>query len=310
LREGHKKRIYSGQFRSHLGDLGLTAPAELDCDFYRRSNADLRGFTYQQLADHFVQFGLKEGRPGSEAAMRDGLLKLVPPSGLVLEIGPWFTPTVRGPRVRYFDVFDTDELRRRAKDSGGNPDDCPEVHYVSPLADLSVIPDMFSAGISSHVIEHQPDLVRHLNKVADLLEPGGLYFLMIPDKRYCFDHFLPVSTIADVLDAHIRKRMLHDPKSILEYRLLRTHNEPMRHWKGDHGFRLIDENPNIIQEAIIEASRYDQEYIDCHAWRFTPDTFRSIITTLSNLKLTPMEPLRVYNSVRGTSEFTAILQKR
>jgi SAM-dependent methyltransferase len=290
--------------------MNLTAPAEFDCDFYRRSNADLRSFTDQQLADHFVQFGLKEGRPGSEAAMRKGLLRMVPSSGLILEIAPWFKPTVRGPRVRYFDVFDTDELRRRAKNNDANPNDCPEVHYVSPLADLSVIPDIFSATISSHVIEHQPDLVRHLNKVADLLEPGGLYFLMTPDKRYCFDHFLPVSTIADVLDAHIRKRLLHDPRSILEYRLLRTHNEPMRHWNGDHGSRIIDESTDIIHEAITEASRYDLEYIDCHAWRFTPDTFRSIVATLASLKLTPMEPLRVYNSVRGTSEFTAILQKR
>jgi SAM-dependent methyltransferase len=290
--------------------MGLTMPPELDLDFYRRANTDLHGFTDQQLADHFVQFGLKEGRPGSEAATREGLLRLVPASGLILEIAPWFKPTVRGPRVRYFDIFEINELRRRAKESGGNPADCPEVHYISPVADLSIVPDKFSAIISSHVIEHQPDLVMHLNKVADLLEPRGLYFLMAPDKRYCFDHFIPTSTIADVLDAHIRRRIRHDPKNILEYRLMRTHNEPMRHWNGDHGTRLIDESSHIVREALAEASRYDQEYIDCHAWRFTPDSFRNIIATLSSLKLTPMNPLRVYNSVLGTVEFTAILQKR
>jgi SAM-dependent methyltransferase len=288
----------------------LTLAPELDFDFYRRTNADLRGFTNQQLADHFAQYGLVEGRAGSELATREGLLKLIPSSGLVLEIAPWFKPAVRAPHVRYFDVFDINELRRRAKNSGGNPDDCPEIHYVSPLADLSVIPDTFAAVISSHVIEHQPDLVRHLTKVADLLEPGGYYFLMIPDKRYCFDHFFPASTIADVLDAHIRKRMLHDPKSILEYRLLRTHNDPGRHWNSDHGMPLMNENSSIIQDAIAEASRYDQEYIDTHAWRFAPKTFRDVTATLLALGITSLEPLRVYNTVRDSNEFTAILQKR
>ncbi len=261
------------------------------------------------MADHFEQYGLAEGRAGSEPARREGLLALIPSSGLVLEIGPWFKPAVRGPHVRYFDVFDTNELRRRAESVGADPDDCPEIHYVSREVDPSAIPDTFAAVLSSHVIEHQPDLVRHFAAISNLLEPDGLYLLMIPDKRYCFDHFLPVSTIADVLDAHIRQRVLHDPKSILEYRLLRAHNDPLRHWNGDHGSRLMDESPDLFQDAIAEASRYDQSYIDTHAWRFTPNSFRDVTATLSTLDLISLKPLRVYNSVYGANEFTAILQR-
>ena len=284
-------------------------PPELDLAFYRASNADLRIFSDARLAAHFDEYGRNEGRAGSAAARRDDFIKLVPRAGLVLEIGPWFKPALRGPHVRYFDVWDTETSKRNAASVGGDPADCPDIHYVSPNSDLSMIPERFGAVISSHVIEHQPDFIRHLNAVADLLLDSGWYFLLVPDKRYCFDYFMPVSTIADVLDANIRKRVLHDPRNILEYGLLRTHNEPMRHWEGDHGKPRMAEDFGVVQPAIDEASRYDQGYIDTHAWRLTPEVFRALLNDLRNIGLTNMVPARVYNTVRGSSEFAAILQK-
>jgi hypothetical protein len=48
---------------------------------------------------------------------------------------------------------------------------------------MSLIKEKFSLIFSSHNIEHQVDLVKNLNQVANLLEEGGKFFIIIPDKR-------------------------------------------------------------------------------------------------------------------------------
>jgi SAM-dependent methyltransferase len=284
-------------------------PPVFDPAYYRLANPDLRQMTDQQLLDHFRQYGESEGRAASAPAKREHFLELIPRGQPLLEIGPWYKPAIVGPHVRYCDVFSRDELMKRAADLGGNPESCPEIHYVLKTGDLSAIPDRFAAVFSSHSIEHQPDLVKHLQAVGNLLLDGGCYFLIVPDKRYCFDHFIAESTIADVLDTHLRKVTRHEPRRILEYRLLRTHNDSLRHWQGDHERPLIEADPALLERAIREASIYDQTYIDTHAWRFTPVNFSALTETILRLGLSGLKPIRVYNTPHGRNEFTAILQK-
>ena len=147
----------------------------------------------------------------------------------------WRTRSVRGPGVRYFDILPTEKLREKAAEHGLDASRCPDIDYYDENADLGVIGDRFEAVVSSHSIEHQPDLVQHLCDVGGLLEPGGYYFLAIPDHRYCFDHFLAPSTIAQVPDAHLRKARVHSAGNIINMRALITHNDAGRHWNGDHG---------------------------------------------------------------------------
>src|SRR5204862_2742903 len=71
--------------------------------------------------------------------------------------------------------------------------------------------------------------------VGNLWEPGGSYFLAIPDHRYCFDHFLAPSTIVEVLDANMRKAGVHSAANFINMRAMVTHNKAGRHWNGDHG---------------------------------------------------------------------------
>ncbi len=49
----------------------------------------------------------------------------------------------------------------------------PKIEYLSPTGDLTIVNRRFHAVLSSHCIEHQPDLIRHLQHVAALLDPGG-----------------------------------------------------------------------------------------------------------------------------------------
>jgi SAM-dependent methyltransferase len=286
-------------------------PAEFDWRFYRACYRDLRTFDPEQLAAHYQQYGKKEGRCASAAAIRENFIKLIPDSGAVLEIGPFYHPVTSGDKVRYFDVLDSAGLKMRAETIGADPKNIPSlIHYVSPTGELSSVPDRFEAVISSHCIEHQPDLIKHLQDVAELLVDRGCYFLLIPNKRYCFDHFIDETTIADVIDAHVEHRRVHALRSVIEHRALTTHNDAARHWRGDHadpdyGLTIAERT----RRALGEFTAASGNYIDVHAWQFTPESFREITALLCRLGYSSMRPLRVYDSPYGTHEFTAILQK-
>ena len=239
---------------------------------------------------------------------RNAFVGLIPLNNSVLEIGPFAQPVLRGPHVRYVDVLSTEDLRKRARALGMDETKVPNIGWVSNGSDLSVVNDTFDAVVSSHAIEHQPDFVGHLNQVADLLKPNGSYYLLVPDHRYCFDHFLTPSTVAQVLGAHLENRTVHSLSSVVEHRALTTHNDPARHWAGDHG----DPNENRasrIASAIQEISDANGAYIDVHAWYFTPRSFREVITDLSATKHISFSVQRMFPTRPNSNEFWAILQK-
>ena len=98
------------------------------------------------------------------------------------------------------------------------------------------------------------------------------------------------SLITDVLAAHVEKRKTHTVESLLESRLLMTHNDPVAHWSDNHGNR--NDNPeypnsNRIERLQIGMDSYQEQGFvkDEHAWYFTPETFESIINDLNKLGL-------------------------
>jgi SAM-dependent methyltransferase len=287
-----------------------TLPLEFDPQFYKDCHADLSSFTDSQLVLHWNDYGQHEGRLGSPGAMREPLLEFVKSQPSVLEIGPFCKPCVRGPHVKYFDILDRDALTKRALEIGYSTEPAPYIDYVSTVGDLSVVTAEFSAVLSSHCIEHQPDLVRHLQAVGRILSEGGRYFLFIPDKNYCFDHFIAASNLADIVNAYVEVRKVHTLASVVEHRALTTHNDPARHWVGDHADPGFDDSvPQRISHAIAEYEAAQGSYIDVHAWQFTPTSFRKAVETLSQLKFINLEVERIYATPRGHNEFTAVLRK-
>lgn len=238
---------------------------------------------------------------------RAALLALLDDGDRVLEIGPFTKPMKRGPNMRYFDVLDREGLIARAQEKNYKFDDAPEIHFVSPIGDLSVVDERFDACLSSHSIEHQPDLIAHLEQVERLLEDGGRYLLVIPDKRYCFDHFIPETTLADIVDA--RGRKVHTLANVIRHRYLVTHNEPPRHWRGDNGFPRGFTQLQHIRNALSEFEAAGGGYVDVHAWQFTPTSFRNVMTDLATLELSRLQCEMVYGTPYGTFEFCAVLRK-
>ena len=278
---------------------------EFDGAFYRLRYGDLHKHSDVELKQHFDLHGRSEGRLASPMALRSNFVATFMNANKALEIGPFNKPMLAGANSNFFDVLDQDGLRKRAISINESPDRVPTINYVSPKGDINVIIDKFDLIVSSHCVEHQPDLVRHLQGVERLLEPAGVYALLVPDCRYCFDYSLAPSHIGQVLEAFHEERKVHRLASVVEHRALTTHNDPQRHWHGDHG--EVTFNIRRIKDAIIEWQNSGGTYIDVHAWQFNPDSFATIFNGLYDLNLTKLRVHRVYHTPFGSNEFCAVL---
>ena len=298
-------------------DRDLELPPEFDQSIYRSLHQDLQDFSNEDLWQHYQDHGKEEGRPCSLIENRHQFIKLVERSGSILEIGPFFNPALskKDSNVEYMDFCDSEELRERAKDiPDASGQEIPHIDYVwsgQPYTDL--IDKRFASVFSSHCIEHQPCLVRHLEEVASILKPGGYYFLAIPDKRYCFDHYMPITTFADVVSAFTEQRQRHSVRSVLLHRFFTVHNDPARHWNGDHEENPFDHfmDPDTITDDVkgsVDELRNSDEYIDTHAWYFTPQSFRVICKALNRLDLIKVKVERIYSTVKNSNEFYAVLK--
>ena len=322
---------------ARLGEIEIGTPMEdgqlFDNIFYMTNHIDVLESSFHPY-DHFITHGRQEGRDfktldpstllsdtksftgqgfptDSEIDSgfdRNSFARLAPSHTSSLEIGPFAAPLLTGNHVKYADVLDTEQLRIRANEIGLDSTKVPKIDFVVDANDLSSINRKFDSVLSSHCIEHQPDLLGHLKQVAELLEKDGRFFLLIPDHRYCFDHFQTPSTIADVLAAHHENRNRHTLSTVIRHKAFTTHNDAIRHWDGDHS----DEQPasaSRIRNASQLFDEHQNEYLDCHAWYFTPESWSEIINLLSQLGLVEFEIERLYETKKNQLEFWTILRK-
>jgi SAM-dependent methyltransferase len=283
-------------------------PDTVEPGVYRAFAPDLAGLDDAALLAHYAAFGQSEGRQANRLATRADFIGLIPTDASALEIGPFYSPLLAGPNAYFFDVLSQTALIARARSLGVENPNVPVIDYISPTGDLAVIDRTFQSVISSHCIEHQPDLVAHLQQVTRLLQTGGRYFLLIPDKRYCFDTFIAETTIAEVLEAHHSQRKTHLLKSVIEHRAMTTHNDHVRHWQGDHGNRTDNQDARIAA-ALKEYQEAAGGYIDVHAWYFTPGNIADILGTLRRLGYIGLDVERVYPTRQSSNEFWMVLRK-
>lgn len=302
----HARVFPSATPPSTLASVREQLPVVFDAAVYGSIHRDLARFSPPELREHYERYGEREGRRAHTLESRNAFAALLPPELDVLEIGPYYAPLVSGPRVRYFDIDGKATLMAQAARHGLPTDRVPEVHYVSPTADLGIVDATFDAVISSHVVEHQPDFVGHLDSVRRLLRPGGLYFLLVPDKNYCLDHFMAPSTIAELMEAHVLGRKQHTLRSQLAYAALRTHNDTRRHWRGDH--QPVTPTVASIQQTVQEFLKSDGRYEDVHAWYFEPASFKTNIQLLQQMNETDFKLLRLYPTQTNSNEFWAVLE--
>lgn len=277
--------------------------------YYRALYPDLADMSDSQLKNHYRRHGWYEGRSASPCDLRSAFLSCLAPGLKILEIGPFTAPSLRGPNIKYFDVLDADGLRERARAHGYPIIEPVRIDYISPTGTLADVPAGFDAIYSSHALEHTPNFIGHLLEASRLLRAGGTYCLTLPDMRFTFDHYRTPTKAEDVITAHRENRRVHPRAAVLSYYTESTHNDPALHWRGEHG---PSPRPDIEERAALaerELNNSDGGYVDIHAWFFTPDTFRTLIQSLTAAREIPLTIDHVYNTPQGNNEFNVVLRK-
>jgi SAM-dependent methyltransferase len=143
----------------------------------------------------------------------------------------------------------------------------------------------FDAFIASHVFERLPDPIGLLQSLEQVLRPAGVVSLVIPDKRFCFDFFRPLSTAGGLLDAHAREAVRHSRKAVFDHVAysIRADGEiafSRRRLRDIDFFHSLDQAKAFFDTHGVGE---DAPYVDVHAWQFTPSSFALAMLELSAL---------------------------
>jgi len=202
-----------------------------------------------------------------------------------LEIGPSYNPVApknQGYNVETTDYTSAANLREKYKDEAVDISLIEEVDYVTDGQRISSIikNKHYDYILASHVIEHIPDIVGFFKDCEFLLKENGVLILAVPDKRYCFDVFKPLSSTGDILQAYLEQRTRHPLGKYFDDLAYNASCNDSIAWSQDTigSIKLM----HSVTEATkkVESIKESKEYHDVHGWRFTPDSFRLIINDL------------------------------
>lgn len=240
--------------------------------------------------------------------------------GQGLELGPLYSPVVlkEEAKIEYVDHMSTSELRSKYEGHPFSVEDIVDVDYV--VGGSSLVKELKGKKvdfiIASHVIEHLPDIVGWLKDISEILKPGGILSLVIPDKRYSFDITRKESTPSEVIGNHLDRldkassAMIYD--SAVEYRNI----SPSKAWEYSGKRPFPEPSSWSTGEAMRRSllSLDPKEYVDSHCYVFTPYTFFKILKRLiehdmldyevAYFKDTSMNELEFYVSLRKVSKRT------
>lgn len=235
------------------------------------------------------------------------LLRFISKEALGIEIAPYFnplTPKSKGYNCRVVDVFGEDDLRAKADKDPMIPDarigEIEPVDFVGDASQLSELlkgsPEFgaFDYIVSSHNFEHLPNPIRFLTGCEEVLRPGGVLSMAIPDYRACFDYFRFPTRLADWIDAYHEDRNQPSPESVLDARL-GTAFYRKKDGIERPGFKLgtahfedftFSQNLSEIYQEYLDQPKH---YVDTHCSVTCPEIFHLLISDLMHLGLTGFE---------------------
>ena len=273
---------------------------------------DLRSMSDAEREQHFLNHGIEEGRFYNTITSRRSFVDYINKKGKMLEIGPLDNPQLdyQSPNYHSIDVFDKETLQ---KNYGSHAhiikENILEPTYVIGDNDYSVIKEKFNCVFASHNIEHMPCVVTYLRNLEGLLAEDGTINLIVPDTRYCFDHYKNHTTIYDVLELYHAKPWRPRLSDVLRMRIQSTHNDSSLHWNTtNHGVERTETELPRDYSAILEEYNTGV-YVDAHVSHFTPLSLLSIIKMLNELGLTGLKVHKMFHTLRGAIEFYVILKK-
>ena len=214
---------------------------------------------------------------------RANILSLFEPTGLGLEIGPSydpFLPKSAGYNVETVDYADATALRAKYPEHVDNIEDVDYVSDGRSILDLIGQKQRYDFIYASHVIEHVPDFIHFISDCESLLKDDGTLMFVVPDKRFCFDALRTISTVGDMLQAFHEKRERHPPGLIYDFIASYANRNGAGIWSETDLADVTLSNSPSSAHRLFKSSITSKDYLDIHAWRFTPSFFRYAIKNL------------------------------
>jgi hypothetical protein len=233
--------------------------------------------------------------------------------GKGLEVGPSHTPVA--PKSEGFDVEILDKDCQSTLQEKYRPrphvdiNNIEEVDYVwsgESYAALTGNLDYYDWIIASHVIEHVPNFVGFLNDCAEIMKADGVLSLVVPDKRYCFDQFRPLTSLSQIIDTYDAGLTGASRGTVLEEHMRRSNRDGLEAW-GNHALEAVNSLDHDLEIArqIVASNPIPEHYYDVHVSCFTPSSFRLLILELYLLGLTEFKEVAFYPS-EGCEFFVAL----
>lgn len=243
-----------------------------------------------------------------------------------LEIGALHRPRVRksdGP-VFYVDHYSTEELRARYEANTATRPHLAEIVDVDfvikgdrSLADVTAGHGPFDYVIASHLIEHVPNPIGWLGEVAQVLRPGGILSLVVPDKRYCFDVNRTETQMRDWIDWYLRGLKVPTFAQMYDFFAnvvtIDGSVDTVGIWAGTASYAGVRRSdvPDADVAALDMCRQQQQtgEYFDVHGSVYTPASFLSLLETTARLGLLDFELAEFFGTEVNTLEFFASLRR-
>lgn len=255
-----------------------------------------------------VQFGPISRYSRAEKLL--GGLDIANTSGL--EIGALASPLLRPPhaKIRFVDHADQATLRIKYADDPNVPAD--EIVPVDAVCGERKLAECFPGErfdyvIASHVIEHVPDVIGWFAESADVLRPDGRLILAIPDRRYSYDVQRRETTLADLIDAHLRGARRPTPGQVFD---CKAHVVAFDHTEAWSASAQPDLPKPFVSRAFALAKAVesrDGAYIDCHCSVFTARSLLQLLDGLLELEMLPYRLERFHVAPVGSNEMSLVL---
>jgi SAM-dependent methyltransferase len=232
-----------------------------------------------------------------------------------LEIGPNLNPMILKNdnfNVKYLDLVGTDVLLKRAINKGKDISKVPEIDYIhDPKKSIleTVGKDKFDVVLSAHVIEHIPDFIKHFQDVSKILNPSGVYCLIIPNMYLCFDAKKSPTTLGNVVEAFLNEQKQAPISRIIDEFNYGVKKNGLVAWSMGDNEITTPKYPNPIKK--IKKILADKNFVanwHGHIWYFHPYSFGSIYLDCFHLGLVELELIDIKPTKK--MEFICILQKR
>jgi SAM-dependent methyltransferase len=173
--------------------------------------------------------------------------------GIEIGAGPRPFPIPKNVTCHYGDIRDAQGLQTYF-----NSGDSPHSTQIDAQT-LGGVPDLaYDFVISAHVIEHLEDPIGAIRHATRVLKRGGIFILVVPDRRFTFDQGRPATPLAHVIADSL------DGGEGTRYE---AYVEHLRH----HRPQLPD------SELGPEARRMAEQRKDLHFHVWSTDEFREMV---------------------------------